>query len=76
MEARDNVVLTNLNKNETIETELIIWDKNTRKIFSDKEVRYTKSDGSVSYGDGFDADESFSKYSVRNPRGEIIAEEY
>lgn len=76
MEARDNVVLVNLNKNETIETELIIWDKNTRKIFSDKEVRYTKSDGSVSYGDGFDADESFSKYSVRNPRGEIIAQEY
>lgn len=76
MEARKNVVIKNLKKNETIETEQIIWDKNKRKIYSETEVRYTKSDGSVSIGDGFDADERFSKYSVRNPRGEIVADEY
>lgn len=76
MEARNNVVLKNLIKNETIETEQIIWDKNKRKIYSETEVKYTKSDGSVSYGDGFDADERFSKYSVRNPRGEIVTQEY
>ena len=76
MEARHNVVLKNLKKNEIIETEQIIWDKNKRKIFSEKEVRYIKSDGSVSIGDGFDADERFSKYSVWNPRGEIVTDEY
>ncbi len=76
MEARNNVVLKNLIKNETIETEQIIWDKNKRKIYSETGVKYTKSDGSVSYGDGFDADERFSKYSVRNPRGEIVTQEY
>ena len=75
MEARHNVVVTNLIKNETIETEQIIWDKGSKKIFSNVEVKQIKADGTVNYGDGFEADEKFTKYVVWNPRGEVLADE-
>lgn len=74
MEARNNVVIKNLAKNESIETEQIIWDKSKRKIYSTVEVRQIRADGTVNIGDGFDADEKFTQYSVWNPRGEMIAE--
>ena len=76
MEASKNVVITDLIKNESIETEQIIWDKRSRRIFSNVEVCQKKADGTVNYGDGFDADERFTKYSVRNPRGEMLAKDF
>lgn len=75
MEARKHVVVTNLIKHETIETEQIIWDKNNKKIFSNVEVKQIKADGTINYGDGFEADEKFTKYVVWNPRGEVLAED-
>ena len=66
MEARNDVVI--LNKSETINTEHIVWNQRTRTIFSDVFVKRTNKDG-VMYGDGFDADETFNKYTIRNPRG-------
>ncbi|MCQ2287214.1 MAG: LPS export ABC transporter periplasmic protein LptC [Bacteroidales bacterium] len=73
MEARHHVVLKNMEKNETIETEQIIWDKPSAKIYSKVLVKQTKADGTVNYGDGFDADEKFTKYTVWHPRGEVLA---
>lgn len=73
MEANKNVVVTDLKKNETIKTEKIIWDKKHKRIYSEVEVRQIKADGTVNIGDGFDADERFTKYTIRNPRGEMIA---
>lgn len=73
MEARNHVIITNLAKGDTITTEKIVWDKRNRKIYSDVPVRQTRADGTVYLGTGFDADEKFTKYTVRNPRGEIIA---
>lgn len=75
MEASKNVVIKDLKKNETIETEQIIWDKHKQIIYSVVLVKQTKADGTVNYGDGFEADEHFSKYKVFNPRGEMIVEE-
>lgn len=74
MEARSHVVITNLQKNETIESEQIIWDKSNQRIYSEMPVKQIKADGTVNYGDGFDADERFTKYTVWHPRGEMIAE--
>ena len=73
MEARTHVVITNVKNGDTLKTEKIIWDKGSKRIYSDVEVRQIRSDGTVNIGDGFDADERFTKYTVRNPRGEIIA---
>ncbi|MEG1556708.1 MAG: LPS export ABC transporter periplasmic protein LptC [Bacteroidales bacterium] len=75
MEASKNVIITDLQKNESIETEQIIWDKRNKKIYSIMEIKQIKSDGTINYGDGFEADERFTKYTVRNPRGEMIAED-
>ncbi len=66
MEARNDVVI--ISKDEIINTEHIVWDQRRRVIFSDVFVKRTNKDG-VMYGDGFDADETFNKYSIRNPRG-------
>lgn len=75
MEANTHVVITNVKNGDTLKTEKIIWDKGSKRIHSDVEVRQIRSDGTVNIGDGFDADERFTKYTVRNPRGEIIADD-
>jgi LPS export ABC transporter protein LptC len=74
MEARGKVVIINHQNNETIETEHIVWDQLRKKIYSDVFVKRTNPTG-VMYGDGFDSDETFSKYTIRNPRATFIFEE-
>ena len=75
MEAHGNVVIVDLVKQESILTEKIIWNKVGKRIFSDVEVTQIKADGTINQGDGFESDEKFTKYTIRNPRGEILAEE-
>jgi LPS export ABC transporter protein LptC len=72
-EAHGNVVIVDLIKNETILTEKIIWDQKKKRIYSDVEITQIKSDSTINKGDGFESDEKFTKYSIRNPRGEILA---
>lgn len=76
MEARNNVIITDLKKNESILSEQIIWDKRTKRIYSDVEVCQINSDGTKNYGDGFDADERFTQYTVRRPRGEMLTSKF
>ena len=76
IEAKNNVVIHDLVKNDILETEHIVWDQKGKRIYSNCFVKQTKPDGSVSFGDGFDADESFSKYSIRNPKAEIITNDF
>ena len=76
IEAKNNVVIKDLVKNDVLETEHIVWDQRGKRIYSNSFVKQTKADGSVSFGDGFDADERFSKYTVRNPRAEIITNDF
>ena len=73
MEARNNVVIVNYKKDEKINTEDIIWDEKKHRIYSDVFVKRTSKEDTL-YGDGFDADETFSKYKLRNPRGTIMVD--
>lgn len=75
MEARRNVVITNLKQGDTLKTKKIIWDKRNKRIYSNVRVIQIRADGTVNIGDGFDADERFAKYTVRNPRGQVVADE-
>lgn len=68
MEVRDNVIIHDFQKNETMNTEHIVWDQRQKKIFSNVFVKRTTPDG-VIYGDGFDSDESLKNYVLRKPRG-------
>lgn len=74
MEVKDDVVITNHEKNEVLNTEHMVWDQRTKKIYSDVFVKRTTPDG-VLYGEGFDADESLSSWKLRKPRGEFLFEE-
>lgn len=74
MEARGKVVIKNHQTDEVIETEHIVWDQLKNTIYSDVFVKRTNKIG-VMYGDGFDADETFSKYTIRNPRATFYFEE-
>jgi LPS export ABC transporter protein LptC len=75
MEAQRNVVIVDLVKQETILTEKIIWNQKDKKIYSDVEITRIKADGTIDKGEGFESDERFTKYSIKNPRGEFLAED-
>lgn len=77
-EAQGRTVLQNdvqvLNKkNEHLSTEELIWDEKRHIIYSDKFVKITTPD-QVLYGDGMEADEQLTRYTIKKPRGTIQAE--
>ncbi len=61
---RDDVVLINI-KGEKLNSEELWWDRKSKKITSDKFVKVTTIDEEI-IGYGFDANEDFSEYTVRN----------
>ncbi len=67
MEAKRNVVITNFETGEIIETEHLIWDVQKKLIYSNTQIKQTKADGSVYIGQKFESDESLSKYTIYNP---------
>jgi LPS export ABC transporter protein LptC len=70
MEAKNNVVVKNLEKNEQLNTEHLIWDENKRIIYSEVFVKITRED-EVLYGDGLQSDQDFENYTINNPTGEF-----
>jgi len=68
MEVKNNVIIIDFNKGDTIYTESLLWDQNRKTISSNVFVKRVNKDG-ILYGDGFDADESFTNYVLRRPRG-------
>lgn len=66
---RDSVVLTT-DKQETLETEELIWDEKTEKVYTEKFVKVTKP-GEVIYGIGLEANQDFSYWKITVPKGRI-----
>jgi LPS export ABC transporter protein LptC len=75
MEAKYNVVITNFQTGEIIETEHLVWDMDKHLIYSNTQTKQTKSDGSIYIGDRFESDETLSKYTIFNPQIIFYAEE-
>jgi len=69
MEARKNVVVINA-KGEQLNTEHLVWDERSEKLLSDEFVKITRKD-EIIYGDGFEANQDFSKYKIFNIKGTI-----
>jgi LPS export ABC transporter protein LptC len=65
---RGNVVLNNEAKGETMKTEELHWDKQSRKIFTDKFVTIQTKD-EILKGHGMEANQDFSKYKILKPSG-------
>lgn len=74
MEAKTNVVVINHLKGEKLNTERLVWDKNTRKVYSDKFVTITTPD-KIIYGEGMESDEKFERWTIKKPKGEMYINE-
>jgi len=68
--ARKNVVVTNYETGERLDTEELIWDQVKEIIYSNKFVKISSDEG-VIFGDGLEAEQDFSKRRIINPSGEI-----
>lgn len=69
MKAVGNVLLVN-NKGEKLNAEELIWDQNSKKIYSDKFVKVTTED-EIMFGNGFESNEDFSEYKVMKLTGQL-----
>jgi LPS export ABC transporter protein LptC len=74
MIARNNVQLVNKLEGKRLETEELIWDQKTGRIYSDKFSKIT-SKQEVIYGDGFESNQDFSQYRILKIRGIVNMEE-
>ena len=74
--ASGNVIIHDIVNGDSVITEEVIWDQHQRNIYSTKSVKQVKSDGSVNYGDGFEADERFTKYTIIHPHGEMVGYDF
>jgi LPS export ABC transporter protein LptC len=66
---RDSVVWQSM-EGEKLETEELIWDERTRKVFTKKFVVVTRPD-EVIYGHGFEADQDFSYSRINAIEGRL-----
>ncbi len=69
MEAREDVILLN-KAGDQLNTEELIWLQDSGIIYTDKFVKITRADG-VLFGEGMVSNESFTKYSIKKPTGEM-----
>lgn len=66
---RDSVIWTGTN-NERLETEELIWDENTKKVYTNKFVVVRRND-EIIWGHGFESDQEFSRSRVKAIEGRI-----
>ena len=71
--AQGNVVVVNLKKKETLRTELLNWNPDTKKLYTDKFVTITTPD-EVLKGTGLDAAQDLSSYNIRKISGVFAVE--
>lgn len=65
-----HVVVINKQKREKLQTNLLHWNPNTKKVFTETRVVVSSQlTGERLYGLGLDANQDFSRYSIRKPTG-------
>lgn len=69
MEARYNVEVINT-KGEKLETERLVWDENTKRIYTNAFVKIT-TEKEVIMGKGLESNQDFSKYEIKEITGTI-----
>ena len=71
---RGKVEVKNLEKNEQLNTEELFWIPRDEKIYTDKFVTIRQQDD-VIYGEGLEAEQDMSNYSIKKITGEFQVEE-
>ena len=69
MTATDSVTLKN--NERKLETEILIWDENKDKIYTDSDVIITTSN-EIIYAQGFISDPNFSDYTLKKISGKMF----
>lgn len=73
MEAKGNVIVIN-EKGDKLNTEHLIWNAITKKIYTNEFVKITTKD-EVIWGNGLEANEDFSEYEIKQVKGQIAVKE-
>jgi len=74
-EASKNVVIKNFTQEQELHTDMLWWDENSERIWSDRAVKIITSAGTT-YGDsGFESDQSFIKYDIYRSHGKMNVKE-
>lgn len=68
-EARKDVEVVN-RQGERLNTEKLVWDERRELLSSDEQVKITTGE-EIIYGEGFEANQDFSKYRIFNVKGRI-----
>lgn len=71
---RGKVEVKNIAKNEQLNTEELFWKPAEEKIFTEKFVTIRQEED-VIYGNGLDAKQDMSDYTILNPTGEFAVKE-
>jgi len=69
-EVKNNVIARNY-KGDTLYTELLYWDEKRKLIYSNKFCKIITEDGLLIGKNGFEADESLTKWKVINTQGTV-----
>lgn len=72
-ELQNNVEAVNF-KDEVINTEQLFWDADKKKIYSDEFIKIT-TDEEILTGYGFESDEKFQNYTIKNISGIVSVDE-
>jgi LPS export ABC transporter protein LptC len=68
--AEGNVVVTNLEKGQTLETPRLYWDQRKALIYSDTNIKVITPTETL-YGIGMEAKQDFSQYKILRPTGKM-----
>ena len=72
MEVRDHVVFTNT-RGERLETEHLVWSQDSDRVWTDQPVKIIRAQD-ILYGQGLDANEDFSRYTIRRLTGTLYVD--
>lgn len=69
-----NVLINNTRENQSLATEELFWNPNTQKIYSEKKVIIKSPKRNFTALNGMDAEQDFSRYTLRKSRGTIVVD--
>jgi len=72
--AYGNVVVVNLEQQQTVYTDQLNWDQNKREIFTEDSIKIV-TPKELLYGIGMVSNDEFSKYKITKPTGVFAVEE-
>ena len=68
-EAKGNVVVTNA-EGQVLETQQLFWNQKTGRVYSNVDTKITQ-ESDVIYGTGFESDDKFADFVLRQPMGRV-----